>query len=61
MVSITLRFKWGTGGWGYTRGGRRWRVAGGWVLRVVGLSGGLGLITGVKKIFKKNTPGCSPP
>ena len=33
----------------------------GWVLRVVGLSGGLGLITGVKKNFKKNTPGCSPP
>ena len=35
-------------------------AAGGWVLRVVGLSGGLGLITGVKKNFKKNTPGCSP-
>ena len=29
-----------------------WAV-GGWVLRVVGLSGGLGLITGVKKNFKK--------
>ena len=36
-------------------------AAGGWVLRVVGLSGGLGLITGVKKKIFKNTPGCSPP
>ena len=26
-------------------------AAGGWVLRVVGLSGGLGLITGVKIFF----------
>ena len=33
----------------------------GWVLRVAGLSGGLGLITGVKIFFFKNTPGCSPP
>ena len=59
MVSITLRFKWGTGGWGYNRGGRRWRVAG--PLGAGCESGrakwGTGLNNRGKKKFKKKYPG----